>query len=255
MSTIANRVRLQVEALEERQVLSGLAGPVIKGAVFLGKTQRITGAILVIDEGGLDVSRAQDLANYTLAGTRRGTFQSIPLKPIAKDDVFNGGNAFATITLRPSQPFALTSFQALRITVNGSTPTGVTDQEGRLLDGNQDGTPGGDAILQFNVLHGRQVQFTDPNGSRLRLRVSGNGSLDGLVLLGTAQKQVWVTGIGNVVTGSVFPAPGTDGSTTILRLVPGNNLLRAKPTIEIGETVSPGKVDSAVAALMAFGLV
>jgi hypothetical protein len=52
-----------------------------------------------------------------------------------------------------------------------------------------------------------------------------------------------VTGSGNVVTGSVRPVPGSNGSTRILRLVTGDNRLRLPGSIAIGQTVPPGKVD------------
>lgn len=52
-----------------------------------------------------------------------------------------------TVWLRSARPLPL-RFQ-YRLIINATSPTGVTDTAGRLLDGNGDGVPGGDYVQVF----------------------------------------------------------------------------------------------------------
>ena len=49
-----------------------------------------------------------------------------------------------TVTLIPRTPFMVR--KPVELTINGSSPSGLEDAEGRLIDGNQDGQPGGNAV-------------------------------------------------------------------------------------------------------------
>jgi hypothetical protein len=55
---------------------------------------------------------------------------------------YNASNSLAT--LRPGQPFTLT--KRVQLQVNGLQPSGLEDGAGRLIDGNNDGQPGGNAV-------------------------------------------------------------------------------------------------------------
>jgi hypothetical protein len=48
------------------------------------------------------------------------------------------------VTLTPKKPFALT--KPVQLAVNGETPSGLQDSEGRLIDGNHDGVAGGNGV-------------------------------------------------------------------------------------------------------------
>ena len=56
--------------------------------------------------------------------------------------VFNPAND--TITLIPRKAFALT--RPVELTINGTSPSGVQDSSGQLIDGDDDGTAGGNAV-------------------------------------------------------------------------------------------------------------
>lgn len=56
--------------------------------------------------------------------------------------------------------------------MNGQTPSGLEDSSGRLIDGNEDGQPGGDAVA---VLRGKGVTITALSG--------GSAAVDRLVEL------------------------------------------------------------------------
>ena len=50
-----------------------------------------------------------------------------------------------TVTLSPVKPFALT--RKAELVINGNRPKGLRDSQGNLIDGNDDGHPGGNAII------------------------------------------------------------------------------------------------------------
>jgi hypothetical protein len=56
--------------------------------------------------------------------------------------VFNQAND--TITLTPKKAFALT--KPVELTINGTPPSGLQDTSGQLIDGEGNGTPGGNAV-------------------------------------------------------------------------------------------------------------
>jgi hypothetical protein len=92
----------------------------------------------------LNVTEATSLASYRLATAgKRGSFTAknakvIPLKTAEYDP------ALGEVTLVPRKPFKLTKPVQLR--VDGGSPAGLHDSSGRLIDGNHDGQPGGNAV-------------------------------------------------------------------------------------------------------------
>ena len=53
-----------------------------------------------------------------------------------------------TVILIPRTPFVLK--RPVTLTINGNSPSGLQDAEGRLIDGNQDGQPGSTAVAVLN---------------------------------------------------------------------------------------------------------
>jgi hypothetical protein len=108
----------------------------------------------------LDRAGAENAANYHLvAAGRDGRFgtrddRMIPIKSAVCDP---GRHA---ITLTTAQRLSWT--EPYEIWVNGSSPTGVTDLAGNLLDGNSDGKPGGDYVAVF--LGGGLFTSPSPSG-------------------------------------------------------------------------------------------
>jgi hypothetical protein len=110
----------------------------------------ITGIVLTFSDA-VDPSRAQNIKDYTLVNAGRdgklGTRDDVkvPLKKAVYDSVMH------TITLTPSGKLA--SNVPCQLTALASNQaTGLTDTGNRLLDGNGDGTPGGDYVGRFGPL-------------------------------------------------------------------------------------------------------
>ena len=98
----------------------------------------------------LDPATAQDVSNYRLE--RLGHNQ----RPVRTYRIASAtyDTEARTVTLRFHKLLPL--FARYRLTVNGSTPGGVTDASGRLIDGAGTGQPGSDYVRTFgrNILAG-----------------------------------------------------------------------------------------------------
>ena len=117
---------------------------VSKVLLTLNKKHQVT-RITVDISGPFGASAADSLAAYhlTTAGKAR-LFTAKNAKPVKlKSAVCTASTN--SIALTPKKPFALSKPVQLR--VSGLPPTGLTDNSGRLIDGNHDGRPGGDAVV------------------------------------------------------------------------------------------------------------
>jgi hypothetical protein len=100
---------------------------------------------IVVDfSGPVNAGQADALATYrlTTAG-KHGSFtarnaRTVALKSVAYSDSTD------SVTLVARKPFGLT--RPVQLRVAGQPPSGLTDRFGRLIDGNHDGQPGGDAV-------------------------------------------------------------------------------------------------------------
>jgi RHS repeat-associated protein len=99
--------------------------------------------ILVTLSGLVNTTEAQSPSTYRLATAgKKNSFDAKNAKLInLKSAVYNP--AKNTVTLTPKKPFALTKPVQLRI--NAQSPSGLQDALGRLIDGDHNGTPGGNA--------------------------------------------------------------------------------------------------------------
>jgi trimeric autotransporter adhesin len=109
----------------------------------LNKRHQVTG-ITVAFSGALNAPLAQSLSNYRLATPgKKGSFDAKNAKLIKlKSAVYNA--ALDQVVLTPKKPVALS--KPIQLRVNGQSPAGLQDTEGRLIDGNHDGQPGGNAV-------------------------------------------------------------------------------------------------------------
>jgi plastocyanin len=100
--------------------------------------------ILLSFTGALNVSRADSLASYRLATAgRRGSFDARNARIIRlRSAVINP--ATNVVALTPRKTFALSKTVQLR--VSGLPPDGLLDSLGRLIDGDHNGTAGGNAV-------------------------------------------------------------------------------------------------------------
>ena len=100
--------------------------------------------ILVTFSGPVDAAEAQNPGIYRLATAgKKGSFTAKNAKLIAlRSAAYDAARNQVTLTLL--KPYALTKPVQLRIV--GEPPSGLEDSFGRLIDGNHDGQPGGDAV-------------------------------------------------------------------------------------------------------------
>jgi uncharacterized protein YjdB len=109
----------------------------------LNKRHQVT-AITVVFSGAVNAAEASSLSNYRLAMPgKRGSFDAKNAKLVKlKSAVYTA--ALDQVVLAPKKAFALSKPVQLRI--NGQSPAGLQDAQGRLIDGNRDGQPGGNAV-------------------------------------------------------------------------------------------------------------
>jgi streptogramin lyase len=111
-------------------------GPTITSVRRSAARARAGTLVLSFDEP-LDVARAQDLGNYQLVALgRRG--RTIRIRSAVYDPATRNVTLSTVRRLRPRQHF--------RLTVIGTGPSGVTDNSGRLLDGQRTGHPGSNFV-------------------------------------------------------------------------------------------------------------
>jgi hypothetical protein len=105
--------------------------------------------------GSVNAAQANNVGAYRLVMPgKKGSFVAKNAKTIKlKSATYNDG--LKEITLTPNKPFALK--KGVELQVNGSAPVGLQDSQGRLIDGNHDGVPGGNAIA---VLRSNGVALT-----------------------------------------------------------------------------------------------
>jgi hypothetical protein len=99
----------------------------------------------IVFSGPVNATQADSGANYRLVqpGTK-GSFTARNAKVVnLKSAVYVA--ALNEVILTPKKPFALT--KAVQLTVNGSTPAGVHDSSGRLIDGGDTGHAGSDDVV------------------------------------------------------------------------------------------------------------
>jgi hypothetical protein len=110
------------------------------------KRQKVT-AIVLNFSSGLDPSLAVDRGLYRLVSAGRGgSFTARDAKVIkVRNAGYLAASAPVTVTLVPSAPFS--ARKPVKLTIKGLPPSGLEDSEGRLIDGDGNGQPGGDAVI------------------------------------------------------------------------------------------------------------
>jgi hypothetical protein len=175
-----------VQALEDRLLMaSHKAPPVVTDFRFLGTSQNTTGFVITFNTA-LAPATATNLVAYELARkvttpASDGFFgvgghdaetdvKHITLASATYDD------ATHSVTLTPAQPLEIAkTFRRLRI--QGERGNAVRTADGTAIDGNQDGKPGGDAVITFKSYSKRSVSYRDPDGDRVKITLDGPGRL------------------------------------------------------------------------------
>ena len=138
--------------------------PVVTSVQRLGYLTAPT-RIIVHFSTGLDPARAEDVVNYRIVD-RQG-------RPISVDSAtYSAGTN--TVTLKPHRRMDL--HFVYRLTVNGSSPGGVTGASGKPLDGIGNGVPGSDKITNLTasqLVLGRPVPGGPARRARLEAILAG----------------------------------------------------------------------------------
>jgi hypothetical protein len=111
--------------------------------VVKNSAQQVT-KILVTFSGAVNMAEADSIKTYRLAtpGTK-GSYTAKNAGIIKlKSAVYNKSSN--TVTLTPTKPFALT--KPVQLLVYGTGASGLQDAKGRLIDGDHNGTAGGNAV-------------------------------------------------------------------------------------------------------------
>jgi hypothetical protein len=105
--------------------------------------------IVVQFSGAVNTAQGDLTANYRLALPGRNGSYTARNAPVIKlkKAVYASSTRAVTLTLRT--PLALTR-KKLQLLVNGQSPSGLTDSSGRLIDGDHNGTAGGNAIAYLS---------------------------------------------------------------------------------------------------------
>ena len=203
------------EPLERRQLLSFADG---NGPVVTSLTEEFgqgSASLVVSFDGPLNSALAQQVSNYSVSRFPPSIPEVVttvgPADPIRAAN-YNAGTDQVTLTLAR----ALATGVNYRVWINGTPGSGLTDINGVTFDGDNDDTPGGNFYGLIAV--GRRLSFTDLDGDRATVRVSGggvvelwrelDGDVDQLSIVGAVPGQT-------TLTGSVHPAKGSDGLVVI----------------------------------------
>jgi hypothetical protein len=110
--------------------------------LVLNKRHMVT-QIVVSFSGAVNVGEADNVGTYRLATAgRKGSFDAKNAGIIKLKSALLGSNN--TVRLTPRRAFALS--KTVQFRVNGLAPAGLQDSQGRLIDGDHNGQPGGNAI-------------------------------------------------------------------------------------------------------------
>jgi hypothetical protein len=150
------------ECLEDRLAPGGIVGGWITHQN--GQDRRAVGVRLLFNQP-LDPVRGAGAGNYTLEGFDGKTFRPIPVRLAVISPDRQGGR------LLWRQPATLRVLRRLRVTVNGDPPAGVANAGGQLLDGDLDGTAGGDAVVLLKPRPGHTVRIPGGTGEPGLLRL------------------------------------------------------------------------------------
>jgi hypothetical protein len=123
----------------------GSAPPVTVVSVQDVKNKKHLVTEIVVDfSGPVNAAQADSVATYRLATANgKGSFTA-KNSPVLKlrSAVFNPAND--TVTLTPKKAFALT--KAVELTIDGTAPSGLQDSSGQLIDGDDNGQAGSNAV-------------------------------------------------------------------------------------------------------------
>ncbi|MDB5295394.1 MAG: Calx-beta protein [Phycisphaerales bacterium] len=228
-----------VDRLEARVCFA--TGVVVTSELLVGSDQAIT-ALTIGFSGPLDPASARDVKNYFFAGSR-GEGRRVHDVPLAAASYEEGATS---VTLTTTKPFPVTRFKRLKVELRVDRAGGLAGADGVPVDGDRDGTAGGDSLIRFKISRGTSLKYKDADGDRVTLRVRGAGGRPMTTLIGQNHNvhEVWVSGTNNGLVGSVKKAKLGDGIATVGRVVledaSNHSDLTGLP-FSVGQTVIDGQ--------------
>jgi hypothetical protein len=169
-----------IDHLEPRRLL---AATPVTAVTINGTAGQINGVVLTFNVP-LDPTTAQNVKAYSISKKTKGDDSSFGVIDTSspgstrrvrfKSAVYDPDTQ--TVTLTPDGAFDLgRRFKRVRISGNG--PNTIMTATGAPLDGNGDGTPGGDAILHSRVVRASRFNYREADGDMMRLKLTGPGVL------------------------------------------------------------------------------
>ena len=176
-----------------------IVGPTVADVKLYGPRNAITG-IEVDTTGNLDPTTAANAANYTILALGGGSIPYGTAIPVTQA-VYNP--ATGAVLLIPAR--SLPANELFLVVINGTTAGAVADRAGNPLNSTFGVTAGSNYAL--TVARGTNLRYTDENGSRVNLKLSGPGTLDLNRTLGGAVGRLEILGAtrASSLTGSVGP--------------------------------------------------
>ncbi len=146
--------------------------PVTMQAVQVVKNKRRRLEEIVLSfSGALNAAEADNVGEYSLiVAGKHNSFTAKNAKHIGLASASYNA-ATHTVTLVPSKHIVIK--KPVELIVNGTAPSGLEDSSSRLIDGNKDGQPGGNAVAVFTA-----------KGATISAVAGGAAAVDQLVLLG-----------------------------------------------------------------------
>ena len=127
--------------VEQQPATGAMKGPRVQG-VYRSRTGRNRTALMVTFDEALDPSLASNPANYVIiAEGRGGGWRVVPITSASYD------SNLWSVKLVTGRRLELS--RRVQLTIRASSPSGVADTGGRLLDGDGDGMAGGDFTGRF----------------------------------------------------------------------------------------------------------
>lgn len=201
--TLATDGPARVEMMEARRLLSaatlvtpplsaaaepGVPGPtLVREQLVGGDPRNVAGIVLTFSEP-LDEASAEDLDNYRVGRRtdRRQRFfdqfdnndRRRQRRGLVRFDSAVYDPAALTVTLTARNPFdILRRFRTIRVLGRAEGDRGVRSATGNPLDGDRDGTAGGDAVERFTFTRAKRVRYGERDGDNVALAVQGPGRL------------------------------------------------------------------------------
>ena len=201
----AAREWARVETMEPRRLLSaaavatdvtppasalaepGVPGPtLVKEQLVGGDPRGALGIVLTFSEP-LDEASAEDLDNYRVGRRtdRRQRFSDDNndndrrrRRGLIRFDSAVYDPATLTVTLTARDPFdILRRFRNIRVLGRTDANVGVRSATGNPLDGDRNGTAGGDAVESFTFTRAKRVAYGERDGDNVALAIRGPGRL------------------------------------------------------------------------------